>query len=371
MWTPAGVDVDNQDELRAVCERGAVTAEMPVPIDVDDVVLGPATRLLWRSPQEVHLEVGSRAVVVEGFPDTVLHRVASPTRAAAPAGPLAPGVRRALATLTEAGYLWPRSDPADPDPRWHPPTPRLAGQLAALAAHYGAAAADVLRSRQAAAVEVGGRSRVGPHLAAVLAAAGVGRVHCAMDGAVRLPHVVPGGVSAGEEGTPLAVAAEAAVRRAAPEVDTAPLSADEPADLTVLAADGPVADDRLAALHAADAPYLLVTLGLDSGVVGPLVVPGVTSCVRCIELHRRDRDPAWSSLAVQLSLGRRYGPASDVTVATVLAGVAAQQALAFLDGDDPAVIDGTVELQLPDWRLRRRTRPRHPSCSCANDQDRP
>jgi bacteriocin biosynthesis cyclodehydratase domain-containing protein len=347
-----------------------VTAEISAPTDVADVVLGPATRLLWRSPQAVHLEVGGRAVVVEGLPDAVLHRVASPVRPRGPSPALSPPVRDALATLTEAGYLWPRPEPAEPDPRWHPPAPRLAGQLAALAAQYGASAADVLRSRQAAAVEVGGRSRVGPHIAAVLAAAGVGRVHCAVDGTVRLAHLAPGGVAATDEGAPFAVAAEAAVRRAAPEVDTAPLAGGERTDLTVIATDGPMSEDRLTALHAADAPYLVVTLGLDSGVVGPLVVPGVTSCVRCADLHRRDRDPAWGSLAVQLSVGHRYGPAADATVATVLAGVAAQQALCFLDGGDPAAVDGTIELQLPDWRLRRRSRPRHPACACAGDQDR-
>lgn len=344
-----------------------MTAEFPG--DAPDVVLGPATRLLWRSPRAVHLEVGGRAVVVEGLPDAVLHRVATSGRTTGPPPALSPPVRDALNRLTEAGYLWPRPDPREREPRWQPPVPRLAGQLAALAAQYGAAAADVLRSRQAAAVEIGGRSRTGPQIAAVLAAAGVGRVHCAVDGTVRLSHLAPGGVSAAEEGTPFPVAAEAAVHRAAPEADTAPLGGDERPDLTVLATDGLVPDERLTALHAADAPYLVVTLGVDSGAVGPLVLPGVTSCPRCADRHRRDRDPAWSSLAVQLAVGRRYGPASDVTVATVLAGVAAQQVLAFLDGGDPAAVEGTIELQLPDWRLRRRSRPRHPDCPCGADQD--
>ena len=51
-------------------------------------------------------------------------------------------------------------------------------------------------------------------------------------------------------------------------------------------------------------------------------------------------------------------------MATVVAGVAALQALAFLDGGDPAVLDGTLELRLPDWRLRRRSWPPHPDCDC-------
>ena len=125
-----------------------------------------------------------------------------------------------------------------------------------------------------------------------------------------------------------------------------------------------MAEDRLAALHAAGAPYRAVRLGVDSGVVGPLVLPGTTSCLRCADLHRSDRDPAWNALAVQLSIERRGGPAADAAVAMIVAGVAAQQALAFLDGEATATMDGTLELHLPDWRLRRRSWPVHPRCTC-------
>ena len=99
-------------------------------------------------------------------------------------------------------------------------------------------------------------------------------------------------------------------------------------------------------------------------MVGPLVVPGLTSCLRCADLHRRDRDPQWSVLATQLALPRRHGPSTDVVVATITAGVAALQALAFLDGADPAAVDGTLEVRLPDWRVRRRSWSPHPSCDC-------
>ena len=163
---------------------------------------------------------------------------------------------------------------------------------------------------------------------------------------------------------PSASISERALRRVAPTIDTTPLPVGERAQLTILAVDGSMPDDRLAALHAADAPYLGVLLGVDHGVVGPLVLPGLTSCLRCADLHRRDRDPAWSALAVQLTIGRRYGPASAVSVATVIAGVAAQQALAFLDGGEPDCIEGTIELRLPDWRLRRRSWPPHTECGC-------
>jgi bacteriocin biosynthesis cyclodehydratase domain-containing protein len=98
--------------------------------------------------------------------------------------------------------------------------------------------------------------------------------------------------------------------------------------------------------------------------VGPLVIPGVTSCLRCADLHRRDRDPAWDVLAVQLAVPPHRGLPSDVGVATVVAGIAALQALAYLDGEPVATRCGTLELHLPDWRLRRRSWPPHPACGC-------
>jgi hypothetical protein len=328
-----------------------------------DLGLSPATRMLWRSPDAVHLELGSQGVVVEGLPTALIRRVASPVPPSAPPPRLDETARRALTTLTEAGYLWPRVLATD-DARLAPPHPRLAGELAALAVQHGERAAEVLAARRHATVEVHGRSRIAAHLAAVLAAAGVGRVHVTGDGVAKLSQMVPGGVAMPDEGDVFSAAAERAVRRVAPEVDTTPLPTGERAQLAVLAVDGPVPDERLTALHAADAPYLAVLLGIDHGVVGPLVLPGLTSCLRCGDLHRVDRDPAWSALAVQLTVGRRHGPVSAVAVATVVAGVAAQQALSFLDGGEPDCIDGTIEFRLPDWRLRRRSWPPHPDCGC-------
>jgi uncharacterized metal-binding protein len=333
-----------------------------------DLMLGPATRLLWRATDSVHLELGGRGVVVDGLPAALVRRVATPVSPHDPAPALPPSAGPVLATLVEAGYLWHRS--ADPDdPRLAAPHPRLAGELAALAVRHGERAAEVLSSRRHACVQVAGVSRLTAHLAALLAAAGLGRVHCSTAGAVRLGMAMPGGVSPGDEGEPLSAAAAAAVRRAASEVDTTPLPADERADLTVLAVDGPLPEDRLAAFHARNAAYLVVSLGLDGGVIGPLVLPGLTSCLRCADLHRGDRDPAWSALAVQLTVERRHGPASSVPVAAVIAGIAAQQALAYLDGDEPDCLDATLEYRPPDYRVRRRSWPPHPDCGCAGAPD--
>jgi len=334
-----------------------------------ELSLGPATRLLWRSPESVHLELGDHALVVDGLPTDLVRRIAAATPPDRSAVAIDAASDETLAELADSGYLWPRLDD-EGDRLRLPPEPRLSGELATLAVRHGTGAAAVLRARREALVEITGPSRVATQLGTVLAASGVGRVHCAGDGVAQLHQVAPAGIAMSDEGDLLSVATERALRRVAPQIDTAPPQLGQRPHLTVLAVDGPVPDERHAALHAADAPYLTVSLGVDSGVVGPLVLPGMTSCLRCADLHRRDRDPAWPALAVQLTVPRRYGPASSAAVATIVAGVAAQQVLAFLDGDQPACLEGTIELHLPDWRLRRRSWPAHPECGCLATDDR-
>jgi len=345
-----------------------------------DRMLNPATRLLWRSNSCLQLELGDRAVVIDGPAARSVRRLAArrPAPATRPAatgpadtGPTDTGPAEAgsvpgaamLRALADAGFLWPRPAP-DGEDRLTPPVPRLAAELAALSARRGEGAAEVLSARRFTSVLVHGSGRAGPHVAALLAAAGVGRVSLRELGPVRLHHGVPGGVLPGDEGRSLAAATADAVLRAAPETATEMLPPDEPADLVVLAEDKPTDPDHRDVLHRQRRAHLVVQLAAGHGVVGPLVIPGLSSCLRCADLHRLDRDPAWTALAVQLSVSRTRRAPGEVALESVIAGLAAQQALAFLDGEQPATIDGTLEQHPPDWRIRRRSWPVHPDCDC-------
>src|SRR6516165_8762324 len=71
-------------------------------------------------------------------------------------------------------------------------------------------------------------------------------------------------------------------------------------DLVVLS-DYLLADPRMVRdLHTRGVPHLPVRVRDGTGLVGPLVIPGVTSCLRCADLHRSDRDAAWPVVASQL-----------------------------------------------------------------------
>ena len=102
-------------------------------------------------------------------------------------------------------------------------------------------------------------------------------------------------------------------------------AAPETTDLVVLS-DFLVADPRVVReLHTARVAHLPVRLRDGAGLVGPLVIPGVTSCLRCADLHRSDRDAAWPAVASQLR-----DTVGSADRATVLATAAL--ALNLIDG---------------------------------------
>lgn len=214
--------------------------------------------------------------------------------------------------------------------------------------------------RRAAAIRVYGAGRVGACAATLLAASGVARVSCRDSGAAGYADLSPGGLGRDDIGTPRGTAAARAIRRAAPETRLAEDAARDP-DLAVLA--GPADPEEVTSLLRARIPHIAVHADEAIGVVGPLVIPGRTACLRCADLARAERDAAWP-----LILAQAGGPprACDTVLAAGTAALAAREALTFLDqaGPVPATLNGTLELVLPDWQWHRRTWLPHPACAC-------
>ena len=134
-------------------------------------------------------------------------------------------------------------------------------------------------------------------------------------------------------------------------------------DLTIVAADGPEIDraitDHLVRL---DHPHLVVRSLGNGACVGPLVLAGRTSCLRCHDLTRRDADRQWPAVLEQLSRVRLAMPEA---VAAWAAAYASSQALAFLNGAAPELAGATAELLAPDYTARLRFWPAHPNCGCS------
>jgi hypothetical protein len=146
----------------------------------------------------------------------------------------------------------------------------------------------------------------------------------------------------------------------------------EPTDLVVLS-DYLVSDPRVVRdLHLAEVAHLPVRVRDGTGLIGPLVIPGVTSCLRCADLHRSDRDGAWPAVAAQLR--HTVGSADRATVLAT-AALALNQVDrvigAIRGGHDvsrapqpPPTLDTTLEFDVNVGTVVARRWSRHPHCSC-------
>jgi bacteriocin biosynthesis cyclodehydratase domain-containing protein len=137
-----------------------------------------------------------------------------------------------------------------------------------------------------------------------------------------------------------------------------------PPELAVLT--GRQSPDSVIYLLREQVPHLAVSAGEAIGIVGPLVRPGVTACLRCLDLARAERDQAWPLILAQLG-GRQPDPeACDAVLTMAVAAQAAAQALHFIDlpGAKGPAENATLELVQPGWQWRRRTWPPHPACIC-------
>ncbi|MGV9376903.1 hypothetical protein ACWDRB_13860 [Nonomuraea sp. NPDC003707] len=134
-------------------------------------------------------------------------------------------------------------------------------------------------------------------------------------------------------------------------------------DLVILTPVAPLDGVLVNELTSLGIPHLLASAFEGHGTVGPLVIPGKTACLHCLDLTRRDRDPMWPIVTARLG---GYPPgeiACDVTLAALVAAAVAGHALAYLDGRESAVTNGTMDVT-PDWRWKRRSWTIHPQCRC-------
>jgi bacteriocin biosynthesis cyclodehydratase domain-containing protein len=113
--------------------------------------------------------------------------------------------------------------------------------------------------------------------------------------------------------------------------------------------------------------HLAVRVRDGTALVGPLVVPGVTSCLGCADLHRRDRDAAWPAVVAQLRDTVGVADRATLLATAALALTQVNRVIGAVRGGEsepPPALNATLEFDVHAGSIVARHWARHPLCSC-------
>lgn len=333
-------------------------------------LLHPALTCIWRGPTTLQVGITpGRALVLGGLgpiETAVLraidgHNTLSTLRELAAAlGGAEATADRLVDLLFSAGAALDRDelDQAPPTPDCYEPDRASVGLVES--SQDGGHQTFTARSRFR--VDVVGAGRVGAAVARLLTAGAIGDVCVADEALVKPVDVAPGGHAPAAVGLPR----ERSLHQALWSEGVLPHSSRDRPDVVVLAPSRTAEYNGLANdLVKAGTPHVLAQVIEVTGVVGPLVIPGRSTCLHCLDLYRTDHDTGWPDVLDQIARKPATPAACDASLASTVAGTVASQVLAFIDGYDVATVNGTINIELPYGLPRRRSWQPHPECGCS------
>jgi hypothetical protein len=116
----------------------------------------------------------------------------------------------------------------------------------------------------------------------------------------------------------------------------------------------------------ADVPQLPVVVQDPRVLVGPLLDPRSGPCLRCLDLHRSDRDAGWPAVFAQIGCADPTAPPAPVDTDAALAQLAAGHASALVGMHLDRQTDPTgvsVETAIPWGQTVHRAWDPHPRCA--------
>lgn len=123
------------------------------------------------------------------------------------------------------------------------------------------------------------------------------------------------------------------------------------------------------ALIAARIPHLQVRVRDGVGVIGPLVLPGLSSCLRCADHHRTTMEPDWPLLAAQMVRQPGYASAGTIRSTAALTHEQIEQLAGALwagtsTTSTPQLFNRALEFHADPASLAVVEWPPHPLCDC-------
>ncbi|SFB61505.1 bacteriocin biosynthesis cyclodehydratase domain-containing protein [Amycolatopsis marina] len=318
--------------------------------------------MLERAADEIQIGLDPRhAVVAQGLPPNLIDLLrgldgSRSTRTLLDAAGAVHGerLREILTGLTECGLV----EEAYPAARHR----KAAAEPELWSLRAGLSRFDAAVRREQCCVLVHGGGRLAVAVSVLLATAGIGRIDVRAAGTVGNDELGSGYLDT-DIGRPRRRSILEAVLRANPDT-RAGRSVDRRSPDLVLLTDAIVpAPEVVRGLLADGLPHLPVQVRDGIGIVGPLVWPGRSSCLRCADLHRTDRDSCWPRIASQLAGQSRR---ADLGAVQATASLAATQALRVLCHNEgmPPVWNSTLEVDSYEATVYHRPWLPHPDCGC-------
>jgi bacteriocin biosynthesis cyclodehydratase domain-containing protein len=328
--------------------------------------LRPGLEVFDRRPGEVQIGLDPRhAMVASGLtPDVIraLHRIDGSLRIdevlALAESEHSEQLRDVLAGLTRLGLV---------EEAWAPAgRGRAAGEVGLWSLRARQPVRDAFTRRAHSAVVLHGAGRLTIAIATLLAASGVGHVQVEADGFVTEQDTGSGYLDS-DIGRQRRVAAAAAIQRVNPSIKSHRLTSDRQPELVVLADAIVPAPEVVRMLVQEGVPHLPVRVREGLGIVGPLVYPGRSTCMRCADLHRKSMDARWPTVAGQLA-GRSQR--ADLCSVQAAASMAVGQILRVLSPGEgpPPVWNTTIEIDTYEGTIEHRPWPPNPACGCGAQQ---
>jgi bacteriocin biosynthesis cyclodehydratase domain-containing protein len=341
--------------------------------------INPGLRILRRDSGSLQLGTGPGGVLLDGTDDADLAFIGTLRRGLDRSGLRAAAAECRISAARAEALLAVLEPVLVSGTEQHPGTnglraDRLAPDRDRWSAVYACDGAGIVAGRGAAAVHLIGLGRTGAAIACALAAAGVGTLLVEDPLPVGAADVGAGSYRLADIGLNRAQALRRSVHQIDPTIACYPVSSAAAGtsavprmlNLAVYTA-AEVADGAVGtALMSRGHPHLCVLSREQDALVGPLVVPGESACLECLNRHHADADPGWYTLSAELAaLQAAAPPADEVSLAVAAAGLAAVQSLLYLDGRNrPATWSAVLQLRPADGTVVRHGYPPHPGCGC-------
>lgn len=231
---------------------------------------------------------------------------------------------------------------------------------------YAAAAGNLVRNRAGSAARIHGLGRCGQTVAALLAASGIGALYLNDQHPVLAGDVGIGPLRMADLGKSRTVALAYRLGQQWPRTRLSgwtpgPESSALGAQVTVVTACDALPESWLAHLAATRIPHLPVVFGPAWARVGPLVIPGLTTCLDCAQPRHG------SGVTGPRSTGtpRSDSSTAELALSCAAAGLAAVQVLMLLDGVNvPTTADAVLTIDLATGGVHREQVQPRPDCTC-------